>query len=133
MCWRNFSVFFSSVARAFPGGRVAHPESQNEEENEKSLRKNKKKWSKFGGKMRKVETLAHPGLWGWLWPWSFSLVTKKWVENSPFFSNGRHFKMCFPKMKAITFFRRKLSKLHKKDTILHVTITFFFWNKGKQE
>ena len=47
----------SSVARAFPGGRVAHPESQNEEENEESLRKNEKKWSKFGEKMRKVELL----------------------------------------------------------------------------
>ena len=31
----------SGVARAFSGGR-AHPEGQNEEENEKSLRKNKK-------------------------------------------------------------------------------------------
>ena len=30
-----------SVARTFPGGRVAHPEGQNEEENEKTLRKNK--------------------------------------------------------------------------------------------
>ena len=30
----------------------------------------------------------------------------------------------FSKQKTITFFRRKLSKLHKKDTILHVTITF---------
>ena len=27
-------------------------------------------------------------------------------------------------MKTIEFFRRKLSKIHKKDTILHVTITF---------
>ena len=35
-------VIFSGVARAFPGGRVAHPEGQNEEENKKSLRKNKK-------------------------------------------------------------------------------------------
>ena len=34
----------SCVARAFPGGRLAHPDGQNdEEENEKSLRKNKKK------------------------------------------------------------------------------------------
>ena len=33
----------SSVARAFPGGQVAHPEGQNEEENEKSLRKHMKK------------------------------------------------------------------------------------------
>ena len=31
---------YSSVARAFPGGRVAHPEGQNEEENEETLRKN---------------------------------------------------------------------------------------------
>ena len=30
----------SSVARAFPGGRLAHPEDQNEEENENILRKN---------------------------------------------------------------------------------------------
>ena len=33
----------SGVARAFPGGRLAHPEGQSEEENEKSLRKSKKK------------------------------------------------------------------------------------------
>ena len=44
----NNTVYFSDfknsgVARAFPGGRLAHPESQNDEENEKSLRKNKKK------------------------------------------------------------------------------------------
>ena len=32
----------SGVARAVLGGRLAHPESQNEEENEQSLRKNKK-------------------------------------------------------------------------------------------
>ena len=31
-----------------------------------------------------------------------------------------------------TFFRRKLSKVHKKDKILHVTITFSL-NKGNQE
>ena len=51
----------SGVARAFPGGRHAHPEGQNEEENEKSLRKSKKTWSKFEEKMRKVELLAPPG------------------------------------------------------------------------
>ena len=39
-------------------------------------------------------------------------------------SNERHFELSFPKKKTNTFFRRKLSKLHKKDTILHVTITF---------
>ena len=32
----------SGVARAFPGGRLAHPEGQNEEEISESLRKNKK-------------------------------------------------------------------------------------------
>ena len=47
----------SGVARAFPGGRVAHPEGQNEEENKKSVRKNKKNWSKFEERMRKVELL----------------------------------------------------------------------------
>ena len=39
---------------ALPGG-VTHPEGQNEEENKWSLRKNKKNWSKFEEKMRKVE------------------------------------------------------------------------------
>ena len=34
-----FSTRNNGVARAFPGGQLAHPESQNEEENEKSLRK----------------------------------------------------------------------------------------------
>ena len=33
----------SDVARAFPGERVAHPERQNEEENEKKMRKKNKK------------------------------------------------------------------------------------------
>ena len=47
----------SVVARAFPGGRLAQPEGQNEEENENSLRKHKKTWSKFEEKMRKVELL----------------------------------------------------------------------------
>ena len=56
MCTLNLYTN-SGVAKAFPGGQGAHPESQNEEENEKSLRKNKKKWSKFGEKMRKVELL----------------------------------------------------------------------------
>ena len=42
---------------AFPGGRLAHLEGQNEEENKWSLRENKKNWSKFEEKMRKVELL----------------------------------------------------------------------------
>ena len=44
----------SGVARAFLGGRLAHPEGQNEEENKLSLRKN---LSQFEEKMRKVELL----------------------------------------------------------------------------
>ena len=39
------------------------------------------------------------------------------------FSNERHFEIWFPK-KKFTFFWSKLSKLHKKDPILHVTTTF---------
>ena len=39
-----FIPLSSSVARAFPGGRVAHPEGQIEEENEKILRKNESNW-----------------------------------------------------------------------------------------
>ena len=54
-----FSTRNNGVARAFPGGQLAHPESQNEEENEKSLRKiKKKKLSKF----EENGTLAHLGL-----------------------------------------------------------------------
>ena len=50
-------VLTSGVARAFPGGRVAHPESQNEEENEKSLRKNKKKMIKIWEKNKRTVEL----------------------------------------------------------------------------
>ena len=41
-------------------------------------------------------------------------------------------KFDFQKKRTITFFWSKLSKLHKKDPILHVAITFSL-NKGKQE
>ena len=40
------------------------------------------------------------------------------------FSNERHFAKWFPKKKTITFFWSKLSKLHKKDPILHAATTF---------
>ena len=49
--------------------------------------------------------------------------------------NERHFEIWFPKMKTFTFFRRKLSKLYKKDTFLHVTNYIFpkiKTNKNKQ-
>ena len=38
----------SGVAGAFPGGRAAHPEDQDEEENEENLRKNEKNYRKMG-------------------------------------------------------------------------------------
>ena len=60
----------TDVARAFPGGQVAHPENRNEEESKQSLRKNKKNWSKFEERNEEIGILiAHPGLWGWLRPW----------------------------------------------------------------
>ena len=37
----------SGVARAFPGGRLAHQEVQNEEENEEKLRENTGKQGKI--------------------------------------------------------------------------------------
>ena len=40
------------------------------------------------------------------------------------FSNERHFEIWFPKKRTVTFFWSKLSKLHKKDPILHVATTF---------
>ena len=54
----------------------------------------------------------------------------RWLKNVKsrskiaLFSNERHFEIWFPKKKTITFFWSKLSKLHKKDPILHVATTF---------
>ena len=59
-CWALHSAAKrtgSGVARAFPGGRLAHPEGQNEEEKYWSLRKTKKSWLKFEEKMRKLKLL----------------------------------------------------------------------------
>ena len=53
-----------------------------------------------------------------------------WLENVKsrskiaLFSNERHFEIWFPKKRTIAFFWSKLSKLHKKDPILHVATTF---------
>ena len=44
-------------------------------------------------------------------------------QKYPVFSNERHFEIWLPKKKTITCFWSKLSKLHKKDPILHVTAT----------
>ena len=40
-------LIFNCVARALPGGRAAHLEGQEEDENVESLRKNKNNWRKF--------------------------------------------------------------------------------------
>ena len=53
-----------------------------------------------------------------------------WLENVKsrskiaLFSKERHFEIWFPKKRTITFFWSQLSKLHKKDPILHVATTF---------
>ena len=56
-------------------------------------------------------------------PWWLKNV-KSWSKIA-LFSNERHFEIWFPKEKTITFFWSKLSKLHKKDPLLHVATTFF--------
>ena len=59
-----------------------------------------------------------------------------WLENAKsrskiaLFLNERHFEIWFPKKRTITFFWSKLSKLHKKDSILHVA-TIFFLKQGE--
>ena len=53
-----------------------------------------------------------------------------WLENVKsrskiaLFSNERHFEIWFPKKRTIMFFWSKLSKLHKKDPMLHAATTF---------
>ena len=57
---------------------------------------------------------------------NFSLVTKKcekWVKNSPFFKWAPFWNL-ISKKDTITFSWSKLSKLQKKDPILHVATTF---------
>ena len=46
------------------------------------------------------------------------------VVEVALFSNERHYETWFPKKRTITFFWSKLSKLHKKEPILHVATTF---------
>ena len=77
----------SGVARAFPGGRLAHPEGQSEEENEKSLRKSKKKWIKFEEKMRKVELLPTRDSEAAYGP---ANNPKIWLPVGPLFIMSRH-------------------------------------------
>ena len=55
-------------------------------------------------------------------PWWLDNVKSR--SKIALFSNERHFEIWFPKKRTITFFWSKLSKLHKKDQILHVATTF---------
>ena len=64
------NIVFSDVASAFQvtGGPAAHPEDQNEEENEENLRKNAK-LRENEERLRKCSYLSHPGVRGCLRPW----------------------------------------------------------------
>ena len=55
-------------------------------------------------------------------PWWLKNV--KSMSKIALFSNERRFEIWFSKKRTITFFWSKLSKLHKKDPILHVATTF---------
>ena len=55
-------------------------------------------------------------------PWWLKNVKSR--SKITLFSNERHFETWFPKKKTITFFWSKLSKLYKKDQILHVATIF---------
>ena len=61
-------------------------------------------------------------------PWWLKNVKSR--SKITLFSNERHFEIWLPKKKTIMFFWSKLSKLHKKDPILHV-ITTFSLKQGK--
>ena len=60
----------------------------------------------------------------------FFLSFPWWPQNvksrskTALISHERHFEIRFPKTKTTTFLRRKSSKLHKKDKILHGKMTF---------
>ena len=62
--------FPSGIARAFPCGRAAHPEDQNEEENKENW---KKIWEKQQNeeRLRKYSYIAQPEVRSWLRPWGF--------------------------------------------------------------
>ena len=71
----------SGVARVFPGGRIAHPEDQIQEENDEKLRKmveNKRR-------MRECSSFAHPMLRVWLHPCS-----KSWLSDRVFYVTITH-------------------------------------------
>ena len=55
-------------------------------------------------------------------PWWLKNVKSR--SKIALFSNERYFEIWFPKKRTITFSWSKLSKLHKKDQILHVATTF---------
>ena len=56
-------------------------------------------------------------------PWWLKNVKSR--SKIALFSNEHYFEIWFPRKKTITFFWSKLSKLHKKDSILHVVTTFY--------
>ena len=63
-------------------------------------------------------------------PWWLKNVKSR--SKIALFSNERHFEIWFPKKRTITFFWSKLSKLHKKGTILHVANYIFPKTRGNK-
>ena len=56
--------------------------------------------------------------------WLVTKNMKSWSKITFFSQMSANLKFDFQTNKTITFFRKKLSEQHKKDTILHVTNTF---------
>ena len=69
--------------------------------------------------------------WGNFYNFPWWLKNVKSRSKIASFSNERHFKIWFPKKKTIRFFWSELSKVHKKDPILHVTTTNYIFPKPK--
>ena len=51
----------SGIARAFPGGRAAHPKDQNEEENEKKIKEKLREATGKWGKIKEIILSCPPG------------------------------------------------------------------------
>ena len=105
----------NGVARAFTGGRLAHPEGQNEEEKE-NFRKNEER-------LQKWHYLAHPGVKGCShlvekYEWEYN---KRWLKH---ISACRwRLQMCYD----ITFILKmklKFTKAHRTEYRSRLTYTW---------
>ena len=80
--------FSSGLARTFPGGRAAHPEIQNEEENEERLRKNKRTYKKLKKNWENVLVLPTREWEAGYGPGVFSVIGRLIRHLKPFISGG---------------------------------------------